>query len=120
MDATASKTSAVGEEEDEEEDDRTVGLALHGSLGPKFNGDSDLFYSQFELHSREQKMIQITLIKVAVFSSNYINQRFPTLFDAFLLYTFLKPLIPHSFRYIKNYNTVFFGVRLSLFDAVPT
>jgi len=57
----------MGEEEEEEEDDQTVGLALHGSLGPKYNGQSDLFYSQFELHTREEKMIQLVLIKVGNF-----------------------------------------------------
>ena len=62
VDTSTSKTS-IGEEEEEEEDDQSVGLALHGSLGPKYNGESDLFYSQFELHTREEKMIQIVLIK---------------------------------------------------------
>ena len=32
--------------------------------GAEYGGDSELFYSQFELHTREQKMNQIILLKV--------------------------------------------------------
>lgn len=42
-------------------------LASKGSIGSMFNGDSNLFYSQFELYTREQKKIQITLIQDAIF-----------------------------------------------------
>lgn len=33
-------------------------------VAAEYGGDSDLLYSQFELHTREQKMNQITLIEV--------------------------------------------------------
>ena len=36
--------------------------------GAKYGGDSKLFYSQFELHTREQKIIQIVLLKVSSLS----------------------------------------------------
>ena len=42
-------------------------LASKGSIGSLFNGDSNLFYNQFELYTREQKWIQITLIQDAIF-----------------------------------------------------
>uniref|UniRef100_H2Y9U8 Uncharacterized protein n=1 Tax=Ciona savignyi TaxID=51511 RepID=H2Y9U8_CIOSA len=51
---------------EEEEDEEKVGLSLHGSLGPNYNGGNPLFYSQFDLHTREEKISQIVLIKDAV------------------------------------------------------
>lgn len=44
-----------------------VQLSFKGSIGPLFNGDSNLFYHQFELYTREQKWIQIALIQDAIF-----------------------------------------------------
>lgn len=38
--------------------------ATAGSLGAKYGGGNPLLYSQFELHSREQKQFQITLLQV--------------------------------------------------------
>jgi len=67
VEAVAS-TTAVGEEDEEEEDAAASGtqLSLHGSLGPNYSGESDLFYSQFELHTREEKLSQIVLVKVGL------------------------------------------------------
>ncbi len=42
-------------------------LAFKGSIGSLFNGDSNLFYSQFELYTREQKWMQIVLIQDAIY-----------------------------------------------------
>lgn len=42
-------------------------LSYKGSIGPLFNGDSNLFYHQFELFTREQKWIQIILIQDALY-----------------------------------------------------
>jgi WD40 repeat protein len=41
-------------------------FALKGSIGGLFNGDSPLFYHQFELYNREQMNLQILLIKDAI------------------------------------------------------
>lgn len=42
-------------------------LSFKGSIGSLFNGDSPLFYHQFELYTREQKWMQIILIQDAIF-----------------------------------------------------
>jgi len=36
-------------------------------MGSLFGGKSDLFYNQFELYNREQKVTQIILLKDAIF-----------------------------------------------------
>jgi len=41
--------------------------ATTGSLGEKYGGGSELFHSQFELHTREQKMNQIVLLQDAIY-----------------------------------------------------
>ena len=46
-------------------------LAFKGSIGSLFNGDSSLFYSQFELFTREQKWIQIILVQDAIYRIKY-------------------------------------------------
>ena len=43
-------------------------LGFKGSIGALFNGDSSLFYHQFELFTREQKMMQITLLQEAIYN----------------------------------------------------
>lgn len=43
-------------------------LGHKGSIGALFNGDSSLFYHQFELFTREQKMTQIALVQEAIFN----------------------------------------------------
>ena len=35
--------------------------------GAEYGGESKLFYSQFELHTREQKINQIILLEVSTF-----------------------------------------------------
>ena len=42
-------------------------LSFKGSIGSLFNGDSPLFYHQFELYTREQKWIQVALIQDAIY-----------------------------------------------------
>ncbi|VDI25935.1 Hypothetical predicted protein [Mytilus galloprovincialis] len=49
-----------GEDEDGEKPSTT------GSLGAQYGGGSDLFYSQFDLHTREQKINQIILLEDAI------------------------------------------------------
>ncbi|CAK8681425.1 cilia- and flagella-associated protein 43-like [Clavelina lepadiformis] len=66
VEASASLTSTGGEEEEEDEDTASIGLSLHGSLGPKYSGDNKLFYSQFDLHTREEKIAQVVLVKDAI------------------------------------------------------
>ncbi len=39
-------------------------LSFKGSIGSLFNGDSPLFYNQFEMFTREQKLMQIALVQV--------------------------------------------------------
>ena len=64
----SSGTKGVEDEEEEEEVISTTNgesYSLHGSLGPKYGGESDLFYSQFDLSNRESKVAQIVLLKVS-------------------------------------------------------
>lgn len=42
-------------------------LAFKGSLAPLFNGDSQYFYHQFELFTREQKWMQIVIIQDCIY-----------------------------------------------------
>jgi hypothetical protein len=42
-------------------------LSFKGSIGSLFNGDSNLFYNQFELYTKEQKWMQIILIQDAIY-----------------------------------------------------
>lgn len=54
-----------GEKENEEEEDsKTESPALTGSLSALYGGVNPHLYSQFNLHIREQKINQITLLKV--------------------------------------------------------
>nr|XP_039264137.1 cilia- and flagella-associated protein 43-like [Styela clava] len=63
-------TTQTSLEEEEEEEDSNLHpdhqLSLHGSLGPKYGGENELFYSQFDLHTREEKINQIVLVKDAI------------------------------------------------------
>ena len=63
---SSSGKAGGGEDEEEEEEATPTGenYSLHGSLGPKYGGDSELFYSQFDLHNRESKISQMVLLKV--------------------------------------------------------
>lgn len=56
-------------DEEEDEDEGANGsdqLSLHGSVGPKYGGDNELFYSQFDMHTREEKINQIIFLKVGL------------------------------------------------------
>jgi cilia- and flagella-associated protein 43 len=44
-----------------------IQVALKGSIASLFNGDSSLFYSQFELYTPEQKLMQLVLIQDAIY-----------------------------------------------------
>lgn len=57
---TADDDLGEGEDEDGEKPSTT------GSLGAQYGGGSDLFYSQFDLHTREQKINQIILLEDAI------------------------------------------------------
>lgn len=53
-----------GDKREEEEDSKTESPALTGSLSALYGGVNPYLYSQFNLHIREQKINQITLLKV--------------------------------------------------------
>lgn len=55
-----------------------VPFALKGSLGSIFDGDSSYFYNQFEIHSAEQKWMQILLLNDAIYR---IKENFNKEFD---------------------------------------
>lgn len=55
--------------DDEAEDEEMAegeAPSVTGSMGSMFGGKSDLFYNQFELYNREQKVTQIVLLKDAI------------------------------------------------------
>ncbi|KAL8601271.1 hypothetical protein ACOMHN_003215 [Nucella lapillus] len=52
---------------DDEENQQRKHPSMFGSLGSQCGGDSDMFYSQFELHQRHQKIYQITLTEDALY-----------------------------------------------------
>ena len=59
------KDKPEGEGDDEsEEGDKEEQPATIGSLGAQYGGAYELFYSQFELHTRQQKRNQIVLLQV--------------------------------------------------------
>ncbi|XP_052100384.1 cilia- and flagella-associated protein 43-like isoform X4 [Mytilus californianus] len=68
------QTSPVGKEDDdlgegEDEDGEkpsTTGSLATDTIGAQYGGGSDLFYSQFDLHTREQKINQIILLEDAI------------------------------------------------------
>ncbi|XP_070541265.1 cilia- and flagella-associated protein 43-like isoform X2 [Ptychodera flava] len=70
---TPSKPGTAGENEEKELDDESEEgdgkeqPSTTGSLGAMFGGGSDLFYSQFELHTKQQKQNQIILLKDALY-----------------------------------------------------
>ncbi|ESO90244.1 hypothetical protein LOTGIDRAFT_233795 [Lottia gigantea] len=70
LEPTLKSTSTADEEvlEGEElEENNTEQPSTTGSLGALYGGGSDLFYSQFDLHSREQKISQIVLLEDALY-----------------------------------------------------
>ncbi|CAC5420248.1 unnamed protein product [Mytilus coruscus] len=57
----------LGEGEDEDgEKPSTTGSLATDTIGAQYGGGSDLFYSQFDLHTREQKINQIILLEDAI------------------------------------------------------
>ena len=58
-----------GEDADDEseEGDGAEQPSTTGSLGAQYGGANDLFYSQFELHTRQQKRNQIILLQDAIY-----------------------------------------------------
>lgn len=57
---------AADDDADEEDGDHDA-PSITGSMGSAFGGKSELFYNQFELYSREQKVTQIILLKDAIY-----------------------------------------------------
>ncbi|XP_005104481.2 cilia- and flagella-associated protein 43 [Aplysia californica] len=51
---------------DEAEDDGKEHPSISGSLGSQYGGANELFYNQFDLHTREQKVSQIVLLEDAI------------------------------------------------------
>jgi len=41
--------------------------------GAQYGGGSDLFYSQFELHTRQQKINQIVLLEVTTITQTHLS-----------------------------------------------
>ncbi|CAD5121750.1 DgyrCDS10227 [Dimorphilus gyrociliatus] len=74
--------ASINPQQDEEggEDEEEIGdkMAITGSSGAEYGGASEYFYSQFDLHNREQKMNQIVLLKDAIYR---IKQTFNKEFD---------------------------------------
>ncbi|KAL8576297.1 hypothetical protein ACOMHN_006220 [Nucella lapillus] len=65
----ASKSSNSGAEDEpveDEEDYNSEQPSITGSLGSSYGGGNELFYSQFELHLRHQKINQIVLLEDAI------------------------------------------------------
>jgi hypothetical protein len=69
---TIAKKHHEEEEEEEEDEERTIKTTslpnyLLGSLSTDFGADTSLLTSQLDLHSREEKINQIILLKVSEF-----------------------------------------------------
>ncbi|CAL1546993.1 unnamed protein product [Lymnaea stagnalis] len=70
---------AIHEEDNEDDDEgNKEHPSVSGSLGAQYGGGSPLFYNQFELHTREQKMVQIILLEDAI---HRIKEAFNKEFD---------------------------------------
>ncbi|XP_072041951.1 LOW QUALITY PROTEIN: cilia- and flagella-associated protein 43-like [Amphiura filiformis] len=67
-----------GDDDESEEGDRQEQPATIGSLGAQYGGANPLFYSQFELHTRQQKRNQIVLLQDAIYR---IKDTFNKAFD---------------------------------------
>lgn len=65
---TLDSETALSEEEGEkaagEGADDGVPLCLNGSLSSQYGGDTSILYRQCDLHTKEQKLNQIILLKV--------------------------------------------------------
>ncbi|XP_023698358.2 cilia- and flagella-associated protein 43 isoform X1 [Paramormyrops kingsleyae] len=70
------------EEEEEEEDGEVESFALAGSLSAQFGVSSPYLYSQFELHTREQKINQIILLQDVIYQlKTAFNAEFSGLYE---------------------------------------
>ncbi|XP_051508041.1 cilia- and flagella-associated protein 43 [Myxocyprinus asiaticus] len=76
------ESTVSGEEEEEEaEDSKTESPALTGSLSALYGGVNPHLYSQFNLHIREQKINQITLLKDVIYKvKTAFNKEFEALY----------------------------------------
>ncbi|XP_022080756.1 cilia- and flagella-associated protein 43-like [Acanthaster planci] len=63
----AKPSDAEDADDESEEGDGTEQPSTIGSLGAQYGGANDLFYSQFELHTRQQKRNQIILLQDAIY-----------------------------------------------------
>ena len=70
-------------DDESEEGDGKEQPSTIGSLGAQYGGGSDLFYSQFELHTRQQKRNQILLLQDAIYRIKMaFNREFDEIFRA--------------------------------------
>ncbi|KAK2896717.1 hypothetical protein Q8A67_011205 [Cirrhinus molitorella] len=70
-----------GDKEEEEEDSKTESPALTGSLSALYGGVNPNLYSQFNLHIREQKINQITLLKDVIYKvKSTFNKEFEAVY----------------------------------------
>uniref|UniRef100_A0A8C7L493 Cilia- and flagella-associated protein 43 n=1 Tax=Oncorhynchus kisutch TaxID=8019 RepID=A0A8C7L493_ONCKI len=61
------KTKTTTEEEEEEEGREMESASLTGSLSAQYGGSNPYLYNQFNLHIREQKINQITLLQDVIY-----------------------------------------------------
>lgn len=66
IEVTNRPTTTADDDLGEGDDDDGEKPSTTGSLGAMYGGGSDLFYSQFDLHTREQKLNQIILLEDAI------------------------------------------------------
>lgn len=75
------QTTADDEIGEADDDSGKEQPSMTGSLGALYGGGSELFYSQFELHTREQKINQIVLLEDALYRIKQVfNKEFEDLF----------------------------------------
>ncbi|XP_041921632.1 cilia- and flagella-associated protein 43 isoform X2 [Alosa sapidissima] len=69
------------EEEEEEEGSEAESVALCGSLSGRYGGTQPLLHSQFNLHIREQKINQITLLQDVIYKvKSAFNKEFDNVY----------------------------------------
>uniref|UniRef100_A0A9J7Z8Q9 Cilia- and flagella-associated protein 43 n=1 Tax=Cyprinus carpio carpio TaxID=630221 RepID=A0A9J7Z8Q9_CYPCA len=74
-------TISGDKEEEEAEDSKTESPALTGSLSALYGGVNPHLYSQFNLHIREQKINQITLLKDVIYKvKSTFNKEFEAVY----------------------------------------
>ncbi|XP_033633066.1 cilia- and flagella-associated protein 43-like isoform X1 [Asterias rubens] len=80
--STKASDAEFADDESEEGDGKEQPSTI-GSLGAQYGGGSDLFYSQFELHTRQQKRNQILLLQDAIYRIKMaFNREFDEIFRA--------------------------------------